>query len=183
MTTTEIPNEPVAVDRTHKTFIDYIEKTREHYISQGFDNPYAWAYHQDVPFARLEKPLSECRAAVITTAARHQPDKGDQGPHAPYNKEAKFHAVFTDPTDRPADLRISHIGYDRANTVPDDIDAYFPLARLKEFVAEGRIGSLPPRFYAVPTLRSQRSTVERDAPEIVRLCREDGVDIAVLTAV
>jgi len=183
MTTTENATEPVAVDRTHKTFIDYMEKTREHYLSQGFNNPYAWAYHQEVPFARLEKPLSECRAAVITTAARHQPDKGDQGPHAPYNKEAKFHAVFTDPIDRPADLRISHIGYDRANTVPDDIDAYFPLARLKEFVAEGRIGSLPPRFYAVPTLRSQRSTVERDAPEIVRLCREDGVDIAVLTAV
>jgi hypothetical protein len=25
--------------------------------------------------------------------------------------------------------------------------------------------------------------VERDAPEILRLCREDGVDVAVLTAV
>ena len=46
-----------------------------------------------------------------------------------------------------------------------------------------RIGSLPQRFYGVPTLRSQRSTVERDAPEILRLCREDGVDVAVLTAV
>lgn len=183
MTTTEERPDSRQADRSHKSFIDYIERTRDYYRSQGFNNPYEWAYHADAPFARLQKPLADSRVAVITTAARFQPEKGDQGPHAPYNKEAKFHAVFTDPIDSVPDLRISHIGYDRANTVPDDVDAFFPLARLKEFVAEGRIGALAPRFYATPTLRSQRSTVERDAPEILRLCREDGVDVAVLTAV
>jgi len=183
MTTTTRDNEVTNLDRSRKASIDYIERTRAHYLSEGFNNPYEWAYHADAPFTRLTKPLSESRVAVITTAARFQPDKGDQGPHAPYNNGAKFHAVFTDPIEPVPDLRISHIGYDRANTVPEDIDAYFPLARLKEFAAERRIGSLPPRFYGVPTLRSQRSTVERDAPEILRLCREDGVDVAVLTAV
>ncbi|MHB8575120.1 MAG: glycine/sarcosine/betaine reductase selenoprotein B family protein, partial [Dehalococcoidia bacterium] len=168
---------------SRRFYVDYIDRTREHYLSKGFNNPYAWAQFDEVPFTRLNKPLSECRVAVITTAARYQPDKGDQGPYAAYNNSAKFHGVYVDALEPPPDLRISHIGYDRANTIPDDIDAYFPLTRLQEFAAEGRIGSIPPRFYGVPTLRSQRNTVERDAPEILRLCQEDGVDVAVLTAV
>jgi hypothetical protein len=32
----------------------------------------------------------------------------------------------------------------------------------------------------VPTLRSQRLTTERDAPRILDMCREDGVDAAIL---
>ncbi len=183
MTTIEQQPGAARLDLSRRTYIDYIDRTREYYLAQGFNNPYQWAHFDDVPFARLTKPLAQSRVAVITTAARYQPDKGDQGPHAPYNNAAKFHAVYTDPIEPPPDLRISHIGYDRTNTVPDDIDAYFPLARLKEFAAEGRIGSLPDRFCGVPTLRSQRQTIERDAPEVLRLCREDGVDVAVLTAV
>ena len=171
------------VDRSHRTFIDYIERTREHYLSQGYDNPYRWAYYDEVPFTPLTKPVRECRVALVTTAAEYQPDKGDQGPHAPYNNDAKFHEVFHRPLDPPPDLRISHIGYDRANTVPEDINAYFPLAQMKALVAQGRIGSLPPRFYAVPTLRSQRHTTEIDAPAILQWCREDAVDACVLAAV
>jgi hypothetical protein len=182
MTTIERDGSP-KLDLSRRTYIDYIDRTREHYLAEGFNNPYQWAHYDDAPFTKLRKPLSRSRLAVITTAARFQPDKGDQGPHAPYNNSAKFRAVYTDPIDPPPDLRISHIGYDRANTVPDDIDAYFPLARLKEYVAEGRIGALPERFYGVPTLRSQRQTIEVDAPRVLELCREDGVDVAFLTAV
>ena len=181
------PNGPEAtrsrVDRSHRTFIDYIERTREHYLREGFNNPYAWAFYDDVPFTRLEKPVSECKVALITTAAEYQPDKGDQGPHAPYNNDAKFKDVYHRPVDSSPDLRISHIGYDRANTVPADLNAYFPLEQMKAFVQDGRIGALPSRFYAVPTLRSQRHTNEIDAPAILEWCREDGVDAALLVAV
>ena len=171
------------VDRTRRTFVDYIERTRAHYLAEGFNNPYQWAYFDAVPFTPLVKPVAECRVALVTTAAEYQPDKGDQGPRAPYNNDAKFGDVYHRPLEPPPDLRISHIGYDRTNTVPEDIDAYFPLAQMKTFVEHGRIGSLPPRFYAVPTLRSQRHTNEIDAPEVLRWCREDGVDAAVLVAV
>ena len=171
------------VDRTRRTFIDYIDRTREHYLAEGFNNPYQWAYYDDVPFTPLAKPLAESRIGLITTAAPFQPDKGDQGPHAPYNNDAKFHDVYTLPCDPPPDLRMSHIGYDRNHTVPEDLDAYFPLAQLQAAVAEGRIAGIPPRFYGVPTLRSQRHTIDIDAPEVLRLCREDGVDAAILAAI
>ncbi|MGH2584146.1 MAG: glycine reductase, partial [Dehalococcoidia bacterium] len=125
----------------------------------------------------------ECTVALITTAAQYRPDKGDQGPHAPYNNDAKFGDVYHLPVEPPPDLRISHIAYDRANTVPEDINAYFPLAQMKELVRQGSIGSLPPRFYAAPTLRSQRHTTEIDVPAVLEWCKEDRVDAAVLVAV
>lgn len=167
----------------HRTYIDYIDRTREFYLAAGFGNPYRWAHHEDAPFTPLAKPLSESRIGLITTAAEYDPAKGDQGPHAPYNAGAKFYSIYTRPSDIDPDLRISHIGYDRDNTVPEDINAYFPLKALRQCAAEGRIGSVAPRFYGLPTLRSQRRTTERDAPEMLRLLREDGVDAAVLVAV
>lgn len=171
------------VDRSHRTFIDYIERTRAHYLAEGFNNPYKWAYFDTVPFQRFEQVTSGSRIALVTTAAEFQPDKGDQGPYASYNDDAKFDDVYERPIDPAPDLRISHIAYDRANTVPADINAYFPLAQMKAFVEQGRIGSLPPRFYAVPTLRSQRHTIEIDASKILKWCQEDAVDAAVLVAI
>ena len=152
------------VDRTHKTFVDYIERTRAFYLASGFNNPYEWAHFRDVPFARLRKPLAESRAGIVTSAAPFQPDKGDQGPHAKYNNAAKFREVYVMPVEPVPDLRISHIGYDRHNTVPEDLNAYFPLAQLQHAAATGRVGEVSPRFYGVPTMRSQRATITRDAP-------------------
>ena len=55
-----------------------------------------------------------------------------------------------------------------------------PETALVTLRAEGRIGELNSRFYGVPTLRSQRLTTERDAPQILELCREDAIDAAIL---
>jgi hypothetical protein len=159
--------------------IRYMERTREYYQVLGF-SPYRWAHFTDAPFTPLAVPLARARVALITTAAPFQPEAGDQGPRAPYNAAAKFYQVYSAPVDGKPDLRISHVGYDRANTVPEDLDAYFPLTRLQEAVASGRIGGLTPRFHGAPTNRSHRVTMETDAPELLRRCREDGADAAVL---
>jgi len=159
--------------------IRYMDRTREYYQALGFA-PYRWAHFTDAPFTPLAVPLARARVALITTAAPFQPEAGDQGPRAPYNAAAKFYQVYSAPVDAKPDLRISHVGYDRANTVPEDLDAYFPLARLHDAVAAGRLGGLTPRFHGAPTNRSHRVTMETDAPELLRRCREDGADVAVL---
>ena len=74
--------------------IPYIQRTRSYYIALGYANPYQWAHHEDAPFAALRQPLPETRIALVTTAAPFRPDKGDQGPGAPYNALAKFYAVL-----------------------------------------------------------------------------------------
>ena len=163
----------------HDVPIPYMQRTRDYYLALGF-SLYRWAHFTEVPFTPLATPLSRARVALITTAAPYQPEAGDQGPGAPYNAGAKFYKVYSVPAASEPDLRISHVGYDRAHTSAKDIDTYFPLARLKEAVAAGRIGALGPRVHGAPTNRSQRVTMESDAPELLRRCQEDGVDAAVL---
>jgi hypothetical protein len=120
--------------------------------------------------------------ALITTAAPFQPDKGNQGPGASYNGSAKFLSVYSGKTDQEPDLRISHIAYDRDHTSATDIGTYFPLKQAKAYACAGRVRQIVRRFHGVPTRRSQRTTIEVDAPEVVARCREDDVDVAILVA-
>jgi D-proline reductase (dithiol) PrdB len=161
--------------------VPYIRRTHDWYNALGYGNPYRYAHFEQVPFARLSQPLAESRIALLTTAAPYQPDKGPQGAGAPYNAAAKFYKVYSGDTAIDHDLRISHVGIDRANTT-DDINTWFPLAALRRARASGRIGSIAPRFFGVPTNRSQRHSLEIDCPEILASCRADGVQAAVLVA-
>jgi D-proline reductase (dithiol) PrdB len=160
--------------------IPYMQRTRDYYVALGYGNPYRWAHFDDVPFTPLRGPLGRARVGLITTAAPYQPEAGDQGPGAPYNAGAKFYRVYSAPTDTVPDLRISHVGYDRRHTTAADANTYFPLARLREAAASGRLGGLAPRFHGAPTNRSYRVTTETDAPELLRRCQEDAIDAAVL---
>ena len=162
--------------------IRYIDRSRAYYLALGYENPYRWAHNRDVPFGALTKPLTRSRVGLITTAAPFKAEAGDQGPWAAYNADAKFTEVYSMPIEPSPDLRISHLGYDRKHTSAEDINSYFPLQRLREAAGAGQIGELNSRFYAVPSLRSQRLTTERHAPAILDMCREDGIDAAILVA-
>src|SRR5215510_8831229 len=138
--------------------IDYIRRTREWYLALGYNNPYEWAHFESVPFHRLNKPLSNSRVALITTAAPYQPGKGDQGPGATYNAQAKFYSVYSGDTNADYDLRIAHLAIDRKHTSMEDSGAWFPLPALRRAAAAGRV-RLAPRFHGLPTNRSQEHTV------------------------
>ena len=160
--------------------VRYLERVRSYYQALGYGAPYEWAHYAEVPFAPLTRPLSQCRVAVVTTAAPYRPDAGEQGPHAPYNAKAKFFRVYSGDSATDPDLRISHVAIDRDHTQGDDLGGYFPLAALREAAARGEIGALAPRFHGMPTQRSHRTTLQVDAPEIVARCRADAVDAALL---
>jgi len=164
----------------HDAPIPYLQRIRDYYQALGYGAPYQWAHYSEVPFRPLGKPLSRSRVTLITTAAPYQPDKGDQGPGAPYNAAAKFYAVYSGDTAQDHDLRISHIAIDRKHTTAEDPATYFPLTELRQRAAAGRIGSVAARFYGAPTNRSHRATLEVDGPEIVARCKADGVDAAIL---
>jgi hypothetical protein len=152
---------------SHRTFVSYIDKSREYYSASGYDKPYRWAHYQDAPFAPLPKPLSQCRVGVVTTADAAPGD-------AP--REAKLFVADNADYDKLHREK----SWDREATHTDDPETYLPLKRLAEHVEAGTIGSLSPRFYGVPTDYSQRLTREQDAPQIEAWMREDGVDVAIL---
>ena len=162
--------------------IRYMERVRDYYLGLGYGPPYRWAHYAEVPFARLPKPLAQLRLALVTTAAPFRKGKGEQGPGAPYNGAAKFFRVYSGDTAREHDLRISHLAYDRLHTSAEDPNSWFPLPALRHAAGAGRIGSLARRFHGIPTTYSQRTTIEVDSPELLRRCRADKADAAILVA-
>ena len=174
------PDDPLDFASNEDVPIPYMARTREYYQAIGYTTPYRWAHYVDAPFQPLRKPLDQSRVTIITTASPFDPAKGDQGPGAKYNGGAKFYSVYDGDTSRTHDLRISHIAYDRVHTSAEDSGTWFPLPQLLRLAREGRIGEAAPRFFGAPTNRSQRVTIETDAPEILARCRADQVEAAVL---
>ena len=82
-------------------YVRYIDKTRDYYLSQGYDKPYAWAHHEDVPFARLDKPLADATVALVSTselAIRFDPETEEN----PISEEG-FRGVYASPADTPTE--------------------------------------------------------------------------------
>ncbi len=161
--------------------VRYIDRTRDYYLSQGYEKAYEWAHHTDAPFTPLAKPLAESRVAIVSTsdiAIRAEDGGRDR------TNEFGVGNVYSLPSDTPVELLYSRQEhYDQHATTLDDVNAYYPVERLQELVEQGRIGSLAPRFHGVYTGYSKRKTAEADAPEVLRRCIEDDVDVAVMTPV
>ena len=160
--------------------VRYMERTRSYYLGLGYENPYVWAHYTDVPFSPLKKPLAQSALGLITTAVQYDANKGAQGQGAPYNAAAKFYQPYQQSIDGNIDLRIAHVGIDRKNANMEDSNCWIPLDAAKRAVAAERVGALSSNFYGLPTNRSQRYTLDVDAPLILEMLKADGVDVAVL---
>lgn len=165
---------PEQSDPAHRVFVSYIDKSREFYAAQGFERPYRWAAHTDAPFATLPKPLSECRAGIVTTAS-------PWGEGVDAMEQARMtgtYAMAVEP--RPERMFTEHRSWDKEATHTNDVESFLPLESLAALAKEGRVGSASPRFYGIQTEYSQRRTNDVDAPALHRMLREDGVDVALL---
>src|SRR5436190_12550021 len=140
----------------HDAPIPYMQRIRDYYVALGYGAPYEWAHYAQVPFQVLRKPLAQIRVTIVTTAAPFQPDKGDQGPGAPYNAAAKFYTVYSGDTGRDHDLRISHVGIDRKHTTAEDPGTWFPPPDRRRADNRGPTGPRPPRLRGLPNNRRHR---------------------------
>jgi hypothetical protein len=131
----------------------------------------------EVPWTPLTKPLSECRVAIVTTAALHL--VGDEG-FVP--EDPSYRAL---PADR-RDLVLGHWSpnFDRSGFVAD-LDVVYPIDRLEELAADGVIGQVAPRHYAFAGNQEDTLTGIRldSGPAVARALRDDGVDVVLLTPV
>lgn len=149
--------------------IKYIDRTRDLYRAQGFENDYVWAYHDDSPFVPARKPLSQSRVTIITTAVAH--------PEIP---KAIRRAQSLNFDTLPVNLDTSEVSWDRETTHTDDRQSYFPIEVLNALAEDGTIKDVARRYHFVPTQYSHRMTVDEDAAAINAACVEDEVDIALL---
>ena len=163
-------------------YVRYIDKTKDYYLTQGYDKPYAWAHFDEVPFTAPAKPLAQTRVGLLTTselAIRYDPE-AEENPIS----EAGFRSIYPVPADTPTEKFYSRTAsFDRYATHMDDPNSFFPVDRLREAAAADRIGALPERLYGAYNNYSQRKVIEQEAPKVLELCRQDELDACILVPV
>ena len=163
-------------------YVRYIDKTRDYYLSQGYEKSYEWAHFAEVPFARLKKPLSECRVGLLGTSevAVHFDPETEENPIV----EEHFRGVYSIPADTPTEKLYSRtLDFDRHATNLDDVNAFFPIDRMREALADGRIGAMPERVYGAYNNYSKRKVLEEEGPTALDYCRADGVEALVIVPI
>jgi D-proline reductase (dithiol) PrdB len=133
----------------------------------------------EVPFARLGKPLHACRLALVTTGGVHlrtQPpfDMGDS------RGDPSVRAI---PAKSPAEqLMITHDYYDHRDA-DRDLNILFPLALGRELVAQGALGSLGTGYSFMGHIEPPHieTLLRRTAPEVARRLRQEQIDAVLLT--
>ncbi|NNE99460.1 MAG: hypothetical protein HKN25_10620 [Pyrinomonadaceae bacterium] len=137
---------------------------------------------KDNPCAKLEKPLSESKFALVTTAGLMRPD----------DKRFSNLIKMGDPSFReiPNDFPVQELieDHDSDSFSHDGIEAdknlAFPLDRFKELKNDGKIGSLNHRHLSfMGSVISPRTLIKETAPQAASLLKEDGVDAVFLAPV
>lgn len=143
---------------------------------------YPWRRIDPVPCTPMRKPLAASRLAIITTAAMHLASQ------PPFDERVKG----GDPSYRviPADVDVAALSEShRSDTfdhegIRSDPNLAFPLDRVREMVAERRIGALAERNLSfMGSITAPGRLVKASAPEAAQLLVEDGVDAALLVPV
>ena len=134
------------------------------------------------PGARLKKPLSQARMAVVTTAAFFRPDQ------PPFDNSIRggdySYRIIPIDTDLST-LRIAHRSdaFD-IRGITSDKNLALPLDRLKSLAEVGIIGSVSPRHFSfMGSIAAPGRLTTNTAPEVAPMLVEDEVDAVLLTPV
>ena len=131
----------------------------------------------ETAFVTLDKPLSECRVAIVTSAALHV-DGGD-----PFTQgDTRFKMI--DDAERALSLGHWSPNFDRSG-FQLDLNVVYPVDRLHELAADGVIGSVAARHFAFAG--NQPDTVSEirldTGPAAAAELAADAVDVVILTPV
>jgi len=130
--------------------------------------------------ARLARPLSESRVALVTTAGLRAPEQAGFD-HSIKMGDTSFREIAN--TIETRALIESHRSYafDRSG-VQADVNVAFPLDRFRELESQGVIGELNHRHFSfMGSIVGPRKLIEETAPQVARKLREDLVDAVFLT--
>ncbi len=147
-----------------------------------FLRAYRWKRLDPVPVARLDKPLEECRVAMVSSAGLVVP--GDR----PFDQSVKggdwgYRLI-------PGDAEVTGLeehhrsdSFDHAG-LEADRNLALPLDRLHELAAAGEIGDVAPRHVSLMGSVTAPSRLrKKTAPAVAELLTAGDVDIALLVPV
>lgn len=131
----------------------------------------------DSPITPLNKPLQECKLAIITTGGIHL--KSD----IPfYMKEpggdCSYRIIPDDTVDD--DIRVSHKWYNH-KFITSDINCVFPIDRMREYARKGVIGALSEKHYSFMGHIYETGPLVKNVKKVGDRLKKLNVDIAFLT--
>ncbi len=130
----------------------------------------------ETPAFTTPPPLEEATVALVTSASLHHPDQEDFAP-----RDATYRVL--DGSRR--DYLVGHWSpnFDTAG-VAVDLNVVFPIDRLDELAAQGRIGKVADRHLAYAGNQWELSQIRFDGgPSGAAFLRQQGVDVVLLTPV
>jgi len=151
-------------------------------LIRGYLKAYRWRRIDPVPWAPLQKPLSECRLALVSSAGFVLPEQ-EPFDESVRGGDVSFRRI---PSDSPvAELidthrsdSFDHTGMDR------DPNLAFPIDRARELVASGRIDSVADSHLSFMGAITTPGRLVRDtALQAARWLVDQRIDIALLVPV
>jgi D-proline reductase (dithiol) PrdB len=147
-----------------------------------FVKAYPWRRVNPVPWAPLQKPLQECRLALVSSAGFVLPEQA-RFDASVRGGDSSFRVIPS--TAEVTTLIDTHRSdsFDHAG-LRQDQNLAFPLDRLRELESSGYIASLGPRHLSfMGSITAPGRLIRRTGPEAAQWLVEDGVDIALLVPV
>ncbi len=147
-----------------------------------FLQAYPWRRIDPVPWTPLRKPLAACRVALVSSAgfvAPGQPlfDDRVRGGDVSWRAIAADIDVRTLVETHRSDV-FDHRG------LQTDPNLAFPIDRLRELAARGRIGAVNHRHVSIMgSITAPGRLVKRTAPEVAQALTADAVDVVLLVPV
>jgi D-proline reductase (dithiol) PrdB len=147
-----------------------------------FLKAYPWRRIDPVPWAPLRKPLSECRLALVSSAALVLPEQVPLDGKI-QGGDVSFREIPGDVDPRQLVDAHKSGSYDHSG-VRQDANLAFPLDRMRELVGSGRVGSLAGTHLSfMGSIIQPGRLIRETAPRAAELLVRDSVDIALLVPV
>ncbi len=126
----------------------------------------------------ITKPVKECKVALVVTAGAYVRESQERFDVKNPLGDDSFRII---PSDTPhEEIALAHPGYDTKRAMRD-MGTVFPYLLLNKLRIDGVIGEVAPRHFSfmgyVP--RPERLLWNK-APQVARMLRDDGVDLAIL---
>lgn len=135
-----------------------------------------------VPCTPLKKPLSQAKVALLTTAGLYVEGQSRFDSRIKLGDSSFREIPNTIETQQLKEGHRSSAFDHRA--VAADKNIVLPLDRFREMVESGEIGSLNHRHFSVMgAIIGPGDLINKTAPEVAKLLKEDQVDVAFLTPV
>ncbi len=142
--------------------------------------------HPPIPWAPLDKPLAECKVALLSTAGLSMkgdaPFDMDYERNNPTRGDSSFRRLRADATSSTVEANHLHID---TSYIERDLNVALPVDRLRELVDEGVVGAMAETHYSVMGFQgNDASELENEsAPAIAEIMKSEEVDLALLAPV